>query len=221
MQPVAVEGRTHLPYPPPMPAPPIHYCRSVDGTSIAYAANGSGPTVLVSRAGNHLALEWDVSASRRCYELLGEELHLVRWDWRGFGLSGRCEDVSLERQIEDLRALMQEVGQPVGFLGIDRGAGHAIALAAREPHGVGAIVTLGGKTDLREDVATARTFARLPAGRDLELWGKLLDPDGVDYPGPGTKLLEAISDPRIWRSTRRSYRRGGSTRCSTWSQPQR
>src|SRR2546428_6395063 len=117
--------------------PRIQYATTSDGVSIAYWAMGEGlpfvhmPWFRVS----HVQLEWEVPEVRRWYEALAEKTRLVRYDWRGIGLSQReAPDYSLDALVLDLEAV-------VGRLGLERfvlfGLGHtgpvAIAYAARHP----------------------------------------------------------------------------------------
>jgi hypothetical protein len=67
-----------------MPHPPqqIRFCTSRDGTRIAYATCGSGPTLV--RAGNwvtHLELDWDNPIWRPWLSVLMRRHSLVRYDF--------------------------------------------------------------------------------------------------------------------------------------------
>jgi len=114
----------------------IRFCRSRDGTRIAYATCGEGPPLL--RAGHtfsHLELEWDCLAWRHWLELFSRDHTLVRYDMRGTGLSDRhCEEFSLERYAEDFAAVVEAAGfDRFDVVGITGGSDVAVVHAARNP----------------------------------------------------------------------------------------
>src|SRR2546428_3204781 len=117
--------------------PRIQYATTSDGVSIAYWAMGEGlpfvhmPWFRVS----HVQLEWEVPEVRRWYEALAEKTRLVRYDWRGIGLSQReAPDYSPCALVLDLEAGVGPpgVGGVVVFGVRGTGAG-AVAVAGRPP----------------------------------------------------------------------------------------
>jgi class 3 adenylate cyclase/pimeloyl-ACP methyl ester carboxylesterase len=88
------------------------YARSGDA-SIDYQALGEGPIdlVVVNGPASHLELIWEEPATGRCLERLASFSRLVLFDRRGTGLSDPVSrPPTLERQMDDLRAVLDAVG---------------------------------------------------------------------------------------------------------------
>jgi DNA-binding NarL/FixJ family response regulator len=115
----------------------IRFCKSRDGTRIAYAVAGDGPTLIWAQHWVH-HLEHDAAHPvwKHWFDFLQARNTVVRFDWRGCGLSDRApRDIGVEPLAEDLEAVAAAVGAgPRGILGL-AGAGGAVALryAARHP----------------------------------------------------------------------------------------
>lgn len=98
---------------------------SPDGTKIAFERTGSGPAViLISSA---LA---DRSDAKKLAALLAENFTVINYDRRGRGASGDARTVSVEREIEDIAALIEHVGGPVSLFGSSSGAVLTLRAAA-------------------------------------------------------------------------------------------
>ena len=121
----------------------IRFCKSRDGTRIAYAIAGKGPPLLwVQHWVHHLDLDWGSPIWRGWLELLTQRHTLVRYDWRGCGLSDRDGvEFSLEKYVEDLAAVA-DAARLVHFalFGMSNGAHAAAAYAARNPERVTRLV---------------------------------------------------------------------------------
>jgi len=79
--------------------PPIQYCKTADGVSIAFWTLGEGPplVILPVLVGSHVQLEWESDRFRIAYERLAQRATVIRYDPRGMGLSQRdCVDFSAE-----------------------------------------------------------------------------------------------------------------------------
>ncbi|MFJ3580830.1 alpha/beta fold hydrolase [Streptomyces sp. NPDC090127] len=99
--------------------------RSADGTGIAYERRGEGtPVILVSGA------LCTGEAERPLADLLASRFSVVTYDRRGRGRSGDTGPYGVEREIEDLAALIGEVGGRACVHGVSSGG--ALALAAAE-----------------------------------------------------------------------------------------
>jgi len=125
----------------------IRYCRSPDGTRIAYATAGSGPPLV--KAANwlhHLDFDWESPVWRHMFEALTRRHTLLRYDGRGMGLSAwDVTDFSLERQIEDLETVVEQAGfERFAMMGLSQGCAKAIHYAVRHPERVTRLVLLGG-----------------------------------------------------------------------------
>ncbi len=125
----------------------IRFCHSADGTRIAYAMAGSGPPLV--KAANwlhHLEFDWESPVWRHVFTALASAHRLVRYDARGNGLSAwDVSDFSLERQVEDLEAVVDTLGiERFPLLGLSQGCAKAVVYAARHPERVTKLILLGG-----------------------------------------------------------------------------
>src|SRR3954449_4944238 len=94
---------------------------SVDGTTIAYDVRGDGPAVVIVGGAFNDRNTWAELAQT----LAGEGLRAVSYDRRGRGDSGATAPYALEREFEDLRAVVDAVqpGAPVFAHGVSSGGG--------------------------------------------------------------------------------------------------
>ncbi|MGW4025282.1 alpha/beta fold hydrolase [Streptomyces sp. NPDC005009] len=98
---------------------------SRDGTSLAYESAGRGATiVLVSGAMSTGATAAPLAAP------LSERFRVVVYDRRGRGVSGDTAPYSVEREIEDLAALIEAVGGEAALHGVSSGGALALRAAA-------------------------------------------------------------------------------------------
>ena len=99
---------------------------SKDGTVIAYEQTGSGPAlILVSAA---LA---DRDGARPLTRRLLSSFTVINYDRRGRGKSGNIEPYAVEREVEDLVALVDSTDGPVFLFGSSSGAVLALDAATR------------------------------------------------------------------------------------------
>lgn len=97
---------------------------SRDGTAIAYRRRGEGPPViLVGGALSTAATEAPLA------RLLAPHFEVVTYDRRGRGSSGERGPYAVDREIEDLGALVTAVGGRASVFGV--GAGGALVLEAQ------------------------------------------------------------------------------------------
>jgi len=100
---------------------------SKDGTKIAFEKAGKGPAVIV------------VSGALSYRELLGDELAnalsrgltVYTYDRRGRGESTDVKPYAVEREIEDIDALIRHAGQSAYLYGVSSGAALALQAAAK------------------------------------------------------------------------------------------
>ena len=101
----------------------MEYVRSHDGTQIAYERVGGGTPIVVigGSLGDH-----------RFYAPLASELAkrftVFTFDRRGRGQSGDVQPYAVEREVEDVAALVAEAGEPASLYG--HSAGSMLALRA-------------------------------------------------------------------------------------------
>src|ERR687896_1382728 len=101
--------------------------RSSDGTEIAFDRLGDGtPVVLVSGASTARSVHDSLA------ELLAADFTVLNYDRRGRGDSGDTQPYAIEREIEDLDALVTEAGGAAAAFGNSSGAILALHAAAAE-----------------------------------------------------------------------------------------
>jgi pimeloyl-ACP methyl ester carboxylesterase/DNA-binding CsgD family transcriptional regulator len=126
----------------------IRYLRTPDGLQLAWAEAGHGPSLIkASHWLSHLEYEWESPVWRHWIRFFADNFHFVRWDERGCGMSDwNVGELSLERWIQDLEAVIDAAAAPKPFalLGISSGAAVCVAYAARHPERVSHLLLYGG-----------------------------------------------------------------------------
>src|SRR5579862_3642859 len=104
----------------------MHVVRSKDGTPLACWRQGSGPALLLVHGGlcDHLA--WHFVAP-----LLAPHFTVWTLDRRGRGKSGDTQPWSVQREVEDVLALLSIIGEPAHLLGHSAGAILVLRAACR------------------------------------------------------------------------------------------
>lgn len=124
----------------------IRFCKSFDGTRLAYAVTGDGPPIVKAPHWlTHLEYEWQSPIWRPWIEALSRGHALVRMDERACGLSDwRVDDISFEAFVRDLEAVADAAGyERFALFGHSQGGALAIEYAARHPERVSHLVLLG------------------------------------------------------------------------------
>lgn len=125
----------------------VRFCRSGDGTHLAWAATGAGVPILKAPNWlNHIEYEWGSPVWGDFFAEMSARCHLVRFDQRGNGLSDwDVDDISQDRMIDDMVAVADAAGlEKFGLFGISQGAAFSLRFAARYPERVAFLVLLGG-----------------------------------------------------------------------------
>ncbi len=131
----------------PAPQQTIRFCKSADGVQIAYATVGEGPPLVkTSNWLNHLEFDWESPVWRHIFHAFSDHHQLVRYDARGNGLSDwDTDDFSVERQVEDLEAVVEAAGlDQFPLFGLSQGCAISIEYAARHPEKVTKLILHGG-----------------------------------------------------------------------------
>jgi pimeloyl-ACP methyl ester carboxylesterase len=98
---------------------------SKDGTVIAYEQSGSGePLILVSAALS------DRSGNRRLARFLSDRFTVINYDRRGRGASGNTSPYTVQKEIEDIEALVDASGGSAFLFGSSSGSALALDAAA-------------------------------------------------------------------------------------------
>jgi pimeloyl-ACP methyl ester carboxylesterase len=105
--------------------PSLHEARSQDGTRIAYDKQGKGPAVIVVNG----ALS-QRSDNAELAQLLAGHLTVYSPDRRGRGDSGDTPPYSVQREIEDIEALIDHAGGSAYVYGQSSGASLALQAAS-------------------------------------------------------------------------------------------
>ena len=102
--------------------------RSHDGTIIAFDRVGQGaPVILVDAALCYRGM----GKSRQLAELLAPHFTVITYDRRGRGESGDTPPYAVEREVEDVAALVRHVGGSAYLWGMSSGAVLALEAASR------------------------------------------------------------------------------------------
>lgn len=131
------------------------FVTSQDGTRIAYDRTGEGPpVVLIGGMFCHRPRMQALAAQ------LSRDLAVVNYDRRGRGESGDTAPYAVEREVEDLAALVAAIGEPATLYGHSSGAALALrAAAAGLPVARLALHEPPYGADDEDEVREARAFA--------------------------------------------------------------
>jgi pimeloyl-ACP methyl ester carboxylesterase len=101
---------------------------SRDGTPIAFDRSGKGPALILVDG----ALCYRASGpSRPMAAVLAEHFTVITYDRRGRGDSGDTAPYAVEREVDDLDALIKETGEAAFVFGVSSGAALALEAANR------------------------------------------------------------------------------------------
>jgi class 3 adenylate cyclase/pimeloyl-ACP methyl ester carboxylesterase len=124
--------------------PRIQYAKTSDGVSIAFWTLGEGMPFVLLPGGmySHVQQEWQFPEMRRWYEQLARKTTLVRYDWRGSGLSERnVEALSAESKLRDLGAVVDRLAlEKFALFGFSAHGMFAIDYTVRHPERVSHLV---------------------------------------------------------------------------------
>src|SRR5690606_19882528 len=101
----------------------MNFVTSKDTTKIAYEQQGKGPTLILVGGGLD-----DGSENAQHVPELAKHFTVVNYARRGRGESGDTQPYAVEREIEDIEALMAKFDGPVYLFGASSGG--ALALEA-------------------------------------------------------------------------------------------
>ena len=193
----------------------IRYLRTGDGVKLAWAEAGSGP-VLVKAANwlTHLEYDWESPVWHHWIRFFAEHFHFVRYDERGCGMTDwNVGDVSFDRWIEDLEAVVEasEARAPFALLGMSQGASVCIAYAVRHPERVSRLILYGSYArgwGRRDDAEGKREYdaivelVRLGWGKDNPAFRQIFTsrfiPGGTDEQiGWFNELCRKTSSPAV------------------------
>jgi pimeloyl-ACP methyl ester carboxylesterase len=120
---------------------------------IAYETLGDGPIDLVWVEGSitNLDIHWEEPRFRRFCERLATFTRLITFDKRGMGLSDRVAVGTLEDRMDDIRAILDDVGsERAALLGVSEGGPLSIMFAASHPERTIGLLLYGA--EVREEI---------------------------------------------------------------------
>lgn len=124
----------------------IRFCRSADGTRIAYAVHGSGPPLVLDACWlSHLQYDWQSPVWRHHLTDLGRFATVIRFDERGHGLSDRdVVDFSPDARLADLEAVVDDAGlERFALMAMAQGGPISIEYVTRHPERVTRLMLYG------------------------------------------------------------------------------
>ena len=124
----------------------IRFCRSADGTRIAYAVHGSGPPLALDACWlSHLQYDWQSPVWRHHLTDLGRFATVIRFDERGHGLSDRdVVDFSPDARLADLEAVVDDAGlERFALMAMAQGGPISIEYVVRHPERVTRLMLYG------------------------------------------------------------------------------
>ena len=104
----------------------MSFVRSSDGTRIAFSRAGSGPAVVLVGGGLD-----DGSENAPLAEALAGRFTVYNYARRGRGASGDAPGYGVEREVEDIEALISEAGGSACLFGASSGGALVLEAAAR------------------------------------------------------------------------------------------
>ncbi len=183
-----------------MTASPIRYATNGD-IHLAYRTVGEGPLdlVLVQGALTNLEVLWDIPEYRNHCEQLASFARLILFDKRGMGLSDRVRIGTLEDRMDDVRAIMDDLGsESAALMGVSEGGPMSMLFAATYPDRTRALVLCGAevKEETTDDwpwgeSTRAELEEYLTIQNVVERWGTGLS---VGYFAPSRKGDERLRE---------------------------
>jgi pimeloyl-ACP methyl ester carboxylesterase len=106
---------------------PAHL-KSKDGTQIAFEKTGTGPAIIIVNGALSYRAVYD---DKSLMSALSKNLTIYTYDRRGRGESTDTKPYSVEREIEDIEALIKDAGGSARLYGVSSGAALSLLAAAR------------------------------------------------------------------------------------------
>ncbi|HEY8576743.1 MAG TPA: alpha/beta hydrolase [Devosia sp.] len=111
---------------------------SSDGTPIGYESRGTGPAIIFIAGATQYRLVDQTSGTMA--DDLADRFTVIQYDRRGRGESGNASPYTVQREVEDLEALIEVAGGRAGLFGMSSGALLALEAGASLRDKVSAIV---------------------------------------------------------------------------------
>jgi pimeloyl-ACP methyl ester carboxylesterase len=183
---------------------------SPDGTTIAYEHSGNGPAIILV---DGAMCYRGAGPMRPLAELLKDHFTVYTYDRRGRGESSDTAPYAVEREVEDLRALIAAAGSKALLYSMSSGGALVLATAVAEPGVTGLalyeppfMAEVEGSTRIRD--YTQRLREVLAAGRNGDAVALFMNYIGMPIEAvdqmrsqPGWATLEAIAPTLAYDDT--------------------
>ncbi|MEX0781969.1 MAG: LuxR C-terminal-related transcriptional regulator [Dehalococcoidia bacterium] len=184
----------------------VRFCTSSDGTRLGYSTFGSGKPLVIT------PMSW-MSPETDRRRIIGRDFwadlppgsRTITYDLRGVGVSSReVTDVSLDRQVEDLLALVDHLELPsIDLWCFNDQCSAGIAFGARYPARVDRLILYNPwasvpRSIAREHIAVWSAFIRADWGIATRCFAQLLYPKGpLDAQEASTKAIRETQSPDV------------------------
>ncbi len=170
--------------------PEIRYCTTADGVRIAYTVTGEGPPVVLCAPayGSHQQLQWSHPVWRQVLAAFARNNTVIRFDFRGCGLSDRVVPQTLDEFVLDIEAVVERTG--FGRFALFAGEAAvpmAILFASRHPERVTRMVLVNGFVRFSDLGSTPQARAMLAAA--AADWTMGTDAIGLTSSGPSREAI--------------------------------
>ena len=146
-----------------------HYVTTTDGVTIGGAVHGQGPPLVFLQG---VLGDGDLDWNRVVGHLTGRfTCHLP--SLRGRGLSGDHPDLSTGRQVDDMLAYVDSIGEPTGLVGWSGGATWALGVAAQSDTVAAVAPFEPGMLSLMDEQEQAAIGAAVARTAELAAEGRL------------------------------------------------
>jgi len=172
----------------------MRFVRSKDGTRIAFWHMGSGPAVLLVGGGLDDGSENDPLA-----EVLARRFTVYNFARRGRGESGDVQPYAVEREVEDIEALIQEAGGSAHLFGASSGGALVLEAAIRGvPASRLAVYEVPYSVGANESIAWIQYVERLRAALAADEPGVALE-SFMRLAGSSEADIEAAKSSSYWQ----------------------
>lgn len=181
---------------PPNTGPIRETVTSADGTTIAYERMGSGPPLVLVYGNGDVHKFWDEGGVRSAF---ADQYTVYAVERRGRGESGDGAEYELEREAEDVAAVVEAIDEPVTLLGHSGGALYSLEAALRTDNLRKLIlyeppIQVGdNELDIAEELVEMRTLVERGENEQaLVLFGR-------DIAGLPPDEIDALRSAPVWQ----------------------
>lgn len=182
--------------PPPDTDPVRETVTSADGTVITYERTGSGPPIVLVYGNGDVLQFWVEGGVRSAF---AEQYTVYAIERRGRGESGDATEYELEREAEDVAAVVGAINEPVTLLGHSAGALYSLE-AALQTDNIEKLILYeppiqagDNELDIAEELAEMKTLVERDENEQA------LVPFVRDIAGLPADEIDALRSAPIWQ----------------------